>query len=136
MFKTSNGKYIAPQVVENKYKESPFIDNVMVVGDGRNYCTALIAPDFEHLESWCKIKGHFFEGPESAVKNEVIINRIQREITKLNLHLDKVEQVKIFTLIANNWSVETGELSPTLKLRRKELIHKYKLVIDNLYSKT
>ncbi len=134
IFKTSGGKYIAPQVVENEFKESPFIENIIIIGENRNFTTALIVPNFEHIESWCSVKNHPFTTPENAIKDERIVKRIQKEIDHTNSHLDKVEQVKKFKLLSANWTVETGELSPTMKLRRKVILEKNKTLIDSMYE--
>lgn len=133
IFKTSGGKYIAPQQVENKLKESAFIENVMVVGEGKNFAAAIIIPDFAHLESWCKVKERPFEGKEKSIKDPVIVNRIEREINEMNKKLDHTERVKKFVLLADSWNVETGELSPTMKLKRKFLMRKYAVLIESLY---
>lgn len=134
IFKTSGGKYIAPQVVENKFKESPFIENIIVIGENKNYTTALIVPGFEHIKSWCGVKKHPFTTPENAIRDERIIKRIQKEVDMTNSGLDKIEQVKKFRLLPVNWSVENGELSPTLKLRRKMILDKNKEVIEGMYN--
>ena len=134
IFKTSGGKYIAPQVVENKFKESPFIENTMIVGENKYFTSALITPNFEHIESWCRVKGYSYTTPENAINDEKVISRIQREVDAANQQLDKVEQVKKFVLLPVAWSVEEGELSPTLKLRRKIILEKYKKQVDNLYA--
>jgi len=134
IFKTSGGKYIAPQVIEIKFKTSPFIENIMVVGEGKNFASALIIPNFQHLESWCHVKGHPYEGADKMIKNEIIIQRIQREITEMNLLLDQTEQIKKFVLLNDDWSVEQNLLSPTLKLRRKKLVEKYKDLIESIYT--
>jgi long-chain acyl-CoA synthetase len=134
IFKTSGGKYIAPQVVENKFKESPFIESIMVVGENKQYIAGLIVPNFEHIESWCGVKGYDYEGPEKAIADEIIIKRIQREVDNINSELDRIEQIKKFRLLPVNFSVETGELSPTLKLRRKIITEKYKTLIEEIYS--
>lgn len=133
IFKTSGGKYIAPQVVENKFKESPFIENIMIVGENRNYTTALVIPNFEHLESWCSVKGHPFSSPQQAIEDERIISRISREVEEANRTLNKVEQVKKFKLLPVPWSVEGLELSPTLKLKRKVILEKYAEDVESLY---
>lgn len=134
MFKTSGGKYVAPQQVENHLKESSFIENALVVGDGKNFTAAIIMPNFAHVESWCNIKGIPYPGPKEVIKNDVIINRIQREVMNVNKILDQVEQVKKFKLIADTWAIETGELSPTMKLKRKFLNRKYALLIEQIYA--
>jgi long-chain acyl-CoA synthetase len=134
MFKTSGGKYIAPQQVENHLKESSFIENALVVGEGKNFAAAIIMPNFAHIESWCNIKGIPYTGPKEVVKNDIVINRIQREVLEINKALDQVEQVKKFRLIADTWAIETGELSPTMKLKRKFLNRKYALLIEQIYA--
>jgi long-chain acyl-CoA synthetase len=133
IFKTSGGKYIAPQVVENKFKESPFIEGIIVVGENKNFAAALIVPNFEHIESWCKVKHHPFENTEKAIEDERIFNRIKREVDFYNSQLDKVEQIKEFRLLHKAWSVESRELSPTLKLRRKIILEEYQELIDSMY---
>ena len=135
IFKTSGGKYIAPQVVENKFKESPFIEGIIVVGENKNFAAALIVPDFEHIASWCKVKGHPFESQEKAITDERIFNRIKREVEEYNKELDKVEQIKEFRLLSKPWTVEGRELSPTLKLRRKIILEEYKDLIESMYAK-
>ena len=133
IFKTSGGKYIAPQVIENKFKESPFIENIIIIGENKQFTSALIVPNFEHLESWCKVKEYSYESPESAIRDERIIKRITREVNETNQHLDQIEKVKKFELLSENFSVEKGELSPTLKLRRKAIQSKYESLIDKMY---
>jgi long-chain acyl-CoA synthetase len=134
IFKTSGGKYIAPQVIEIKFKVSPFIENIMVVGEGKHFASAIIIPNFEHLESWCRVKGHQYDGADEAIKNKIIIKRIQREIDEMNSALDQTEQVKKFVLLNDDWSVNNNLLSPTLKLRRKILVEKYKDLIESIYA--
>ena len=134
IFKTSGGKYIAPQVVENRFKESPFIESIIVLGENKHFTSALIVPSFEHLESWCAVKGYAYSSPENAIKDQKIIDRIQREIDNTNNHLDKVEQIKKFKLLPINFTVEGDELSPTLKLKRKVILEKYKDLIEEIYS--
>jgi long-chain acyl-CoA synthetase len=134
MFKTSGGKYIAPQVIEQHLKESPFIENIIVVGENKNYPAALIIPDFEYLTGWCSVKEIPYVSRQAAVNNPKIVSRIQREIDRFNLDLGQTEKIKKFTLLHNEWSVMAGELSPTLKLRRKFIIAKYCREIDEMYS--
>ena len=133
MFKTSGGKYIAPQVIENIFKESPFIENIMVVGENKNFAAALIIPNFEHIKSWCRVKYHEYTTPEKAIRDEKIVNRIQREVDFYNKEFDKVEQVKKYILLAKNWTIEDRELSPTLKLRRKVILENYKDLVEDMY---
>ena len=133
IFKTSGGKYIAPQVLENKFKESPFIENIIIVGENKQYISALIVPNFEHIESWCEVKNHPYTSAEDAVNDERIVKRIQKEVNSVNENLDRVEQVKKFRLLSQYWSVEEGELSPTLKLKRNVIQKKYRLLIEKMY---
>jgi long-chain acyl-CoA synthetase len=134
IFKNSGGKYVSPQVVENHFKESPFIENIIIIGENRNFTAALIVPNFEHLESWCGVKNHPYSTPENAIKDNRIVKRIQKEIDLINNRLDKVEQVKKFTLLPVNWNVESGELSPTMKLRRKIILEENNALIEAMYE--
>lgn len=133
IFKTSGGKYVAPQPLENKLKESSFIENVLVVGENKNFAAAIIVPAFTHLESWCHVKERKYPGNKEAIKDEVIIKRIEREINEKNESLDQVEKIKKFALVADSWTPDTGELSPTMKLKRKFLMRKYALLIEEMY---
>jgi long-chain acyl-CoA synthetase len=133
IFKTSGGKYIAPQPIEQRVRESPFIENVMVVGENRNYTAALIIPNFEYLKNWCAVKHLAFGSKEKAVQNPRIIKRIGEEVERFNRDLGKTEKIKKFRLLAVEWSLESGELSPTLKLRRNFIQEKYKQLIEETY---
>ncbi|MCX6247762.1 MAG: long-chain fatty acid--CoA ligase [Bacteroidetes bacterium] len=133
MFKTSGGKYIAPQVIEQKLKESPFIEHIMVIGENRSYPAALIIPNFEYLKGWCEVKEIHYVSREETVNHPAIINRIQREIDRYNEILDQTEKIKKFRLLHYEWNVTEGELSPTLKLRRNFIIDKYHQVIEEMY---
>lgn len=133
MFKNSGGKYIAPQMVENKMKESNFISNACVVGDGQKYAAALIVPNFDHLVSWMKIKKINLSDKNEIIADERIIKRIRAEIDKLNTKLGEAEKVKKFKLIAEEWTPDTGILSPTLKLKRRIINEKYKEEIEKLF---
>jgi long-chain acyl-CoA synthetase len=133
MFKTSGGKYIAPQVIEQLLKESPFIEQIMVIGENRPYPAALILPNFEYLKGWCTVKEIPFVSMEKATTNPLIINRIKREVERFNQDLGQTEKIKKFRLLPNEWSITDGELSPTLKLRRKFILEKYHQVIEEMY---
>jgi long-chain acyl-CoA synthetase len=133
IFKTSGGKYIAPQPIEQKIKESPFIEHIMVVGENRNYAAALIIPNFEHLKNWCEVKHIAFGSREKAVKNPKIIRRIKHEVERFNLDLDQTEKIKKIRLLDALWTTESGEISPTLKLRRKFIMEKYSKIIEETY---
>jgi len=133
IFKTSTGKYIAPQVIEQRLKESPFIEQIIVVGENRKYAAALIIPNFEHVKNWCAVKRISFSSHEQMIKNPILIRRIQKEVDHFNQDLGQTEKIKKFCLLADEWSVETGELSPTLKLRRKFIQEKYTQEINDTY---
>ncbi len=135
MFKTSGGKYVAPQVLENRFKESPFIEQVLVIGDGQRFPAALIVPSFDYLRSYCQIKDIPYTSNQDVIKHSRIIHRIDEEIYTTNQHFGRHEQIKRWEIIADSWTVESGELSPTLKLRRAYLLEKYKSIIEELYNK-
>ncbi|MCF8331874.1 MAG: AMP-dependent synthetase/ligase [Bacteroidales bacterium] len=134
MIKTSGGKYIAPQVLENLLKSSPFIEQVIVIGDKKNYAAALIVPNFQHLKSWSAVKGLKYKGAEKAIKTHRIVRRIREEVVKTNYHLGQTEKIKKFILLSEPFSIEDQTLSPTLKLRRNEIIKNYTHLIEDLYD--
>ncbi|MCB9359825.1 MAG: long-chain fatty acid--CoA ligase [Flavobacteriales bacterium] len=133
IFKTSGGKYIAPQVMENRFKESRFIEQIMVIGEGEKHAAALIQPDFVFLEAWCVRKNIPYESSEKIIENQIVIDRIQREIDTLNTNFANYEQIKKFELVPNQWAVNTGELTPTLKLKRKFIKTKFQPLFDKIY---
>jgi len=134
IFKTSSGKYIAPQVIENIFKESSLIEQIMVVGDNEKYASALISPNFNYLHFWAiKHKVHFRDN-NALIHMPEVIARYQKEVNKLNKRLGQVEQIKRFRLVLEEWSPLTGELSPTLKLKRKVLYKKYEPILREIYS--
>lgn len=136
LFKLSTGKYIAPQLVENKFKESPFIEQILVVGEAEKFCAAIICPGFEYLHNWASDQKIQFRDNLELITNELVISRIQREVDKYNSRLDQVMQVKKFALSCQEWTPEGGELSPTLKLKRNVLKKMYKTKLDHLYGYT
>jgi long-chain acyl-CoA synthetase len=135
IFKTSGGKFIAPLPIENKMKESWFIKNIMVVGDNRKFTSALIVPDPVFIFNWFRRKG-LEDGlsVDEMVDSSIVRERIWKDIQKYNKRFSHIEQIKKFELIKNDWTVETGELTPTLKLKRKVIVEKYKDVIEKIYS--
>jgi long-chain acyl-CoA synthetase len=133
MFKTSGGKYIAPQVMENKFKESRFIEQLMVIGDGERFPAAIIQPDFLFLEEWSKRKGISFTNFAELIKNQLVIDRVQEEVDLLNQGFPNYEQIKKFELVDTQWGIPTGELTPTLKLKRKFILTKYQHLVDKIY---
>ena len=134
MFKTSGGKYVAPQVVENKIKESPFIEQIIVIGEARKHPSALIVPSFDHLKLWAEQNGIEYKSLDDLVKNKAVISKIMDEIDKYNVNFGKWEQVKKFRLLPKEWTVESGELTPTLKLKRKVIHLNYQDIIEDLYK--
>jgi len=136
VFKLSGGKYVAPQQVENLLKESIFIEQIMVIGEGEKHTAALIVPDFEFLRSWCKIHHVDVSGDEDMVKNEKVVARYQKEVDKYNKELDKVMQIKKFKLMSEDWTPDNGLLSPTQKLKRKVILERYKNDIDEIYERS
>jgi long-chain acyl-CoA synthetase len=133
LLKTSGGKYIAPQPIENKLKESRYIEQVMVVGDGQKFTAALIVPKFHQLEIWCKDKNIDATNHEALIQNKAVLELFRAEIDKANVNFGHIEQVKRFGLLPKEWTVEAGEITPKLDLKRKIILEKYKEVIDKIY---
>ncbi|GAB3227064.1 long-chain fatty acid--CoA ligase [Algoriphagus aestuariicola] len=134
MFKTSGGKYIAPQVIENKFKESSLIEQVMIVGDGRNYPAALIVPNFEALHDYCRRKEIPYSTDAEMIVKREIREKYQSEIDGLNKYFAKWEQIKRFRLLDEPWGIDSGELTPTMKLKRKVIIQKFIDEIEKIYQ--
>lgn len=134
LFKTSFGKYVNPQVIEDKFNESPFIENIVVIGEGEKFAAALIKPDFEFLKQWCLKHKVDFVTPEQAVKDQVILERIQREVEKYNAFFNDTEKIKKFDLISDEWSQHTEILTPTLKVKRNLIQERYKDSIHKLFN--
>ena len=134
IFKTAGGKYIAPQIIENKFKESKFIEQIMVIGENRRFPAAIIIPDFKYLKDWCAIKGFDFENNEEMVKSSVIIARIQKEVDHFNQSLGNWEQLKKFILLPKEFTIDAGELTPKLSMKRKAILLKYNDRIEQLYA--
>ena len=133
IFKISSGKYIAPQVIENKLKESTFIDQVMVIGENQKFASALISPNFQFLHDWASIHNISFRDNEELINNPVVFAQFQTEVSELNVNLSDHEKIKRFRLVSDEWALQTGELSPTLKLKRKVLYQKYSDVIKEIF---
>ena len=135
MFKTSGGKYIAPQVIENLAKASKFIEQIMVVGDGEKMPTALIQPDFNFIKNWAERKElKIGTTPDEMVKSPELKERIKKEIDYLNTKLGNWEQIKKFELTPDVWSIELGLLTPTLKLKRKAVKERYIKLYNDMYG--
>jgi len=133
LFKTSMGKYVNPQLIEEKFAESPFIENIVVVGEGQKFAAALISPDFTFLQSWCLRHNSEYQSPQQIVKDPEILKRYAREMDKYNAYFGDTEQVKKFELIPDEWSQLTEILTPTLKVKRNLVQERYKDVIERLF---
>ena len=134
MFKTSGGKYIAPQVIENSMKQSVFIDQIMVIGEGQKFPAALIQPNFEVVESWATKKGISLAEGSSWNDNNTVYEKLLEEVNKINKRFGQWEKIKEIRITPDVWSVEGGHLTPTMKLKRKSIKEKYKALYDSIYS--
>jgi long-chain acyl-CoA synthetase len=134
IFKTSGGKYIAPQMIENKLKESRFIEQSMVIGENQKFASALIVPAFKFLKDYCAIKGIPYTTNEEMVLNPQIMTRIMEEVEKVNKTLAQYETVKKVQLLPKEWTIEGGELSPKLSLKRKIILQENKAVLTKIYG--
>lgn len=134
MFKLSSGKYIAPQVIENKLKESSFIEQVMVIGENQKFASAIISPDFNFLHNWAIRHGVEFRDNAELIQTPQVISRYQRVVNEMNKQLGQTEQIKRFRIVQEEWTPATGELSPTLKLKRKFLMKRYASVVEEIFS--
>lgn len=133
IFKTSGGKYVAPLPIETKMKENYFIEQMMVVGSEKKFVAALIVPSYTHLKPWCKENDIAFSSNSELVKNARVVELYQSIINNYNPEFNHVEQVKKITLLPNEWSIDSGELTPTGKMKRKVITEKYKTEIDKMY---
>jgi len=134
MFKLSGGKYIAPQMIENKLKASFFIEQVMVIGASEKFASALISPNFGYLHDWCSQRKIVFQDNEDLIHKTEVLAQLQREVQAINKTLGEHEEIKRFRLVSDEWTPQTGELSPTLKLKRNYVAARYKSIIDEIYS--
>ena len=136
MFKTSGGKYIAPQNIENMLKQSRFIEQAMVVGEGEKMPGAFIQPNFSFLREWAKRHNiQVDKTNEDLVENKMIRERLGKEVDKINKKLGKWEQIKVYDFTPDEWSIEAGHLTPTLKLKRRIIIEKYRHMYNKFYNK-
>ncbi|GAA0891982.1 long-chain fatty acid--CoA ligase [Fulvivirga kasyanovii] len=134
MFKTSGGKYIAPQPIENKLVESLMIDQAMVVGESRKFPAALIVPNFEKMEDYCRRHQITYTTPAEMILNEKIIHKYQEEVNHANEEFAQYEKIKKFRLLAQPWTIEKGEMTPKLSLKRKIIKQHYQQEIDRIYE--
>jgi len=134
LFKTSGGKYVAPLPIENKLKESKFVEQLMVVGSERKYVGALIVPSFSNLKDWCRKNNIAYTSNEEMIHNPKVIEMMKDMVESFNKYFNHVEQIKKFELVPNDWTINGGELTPTLKLKRKVIMEKYRDAIDRIYD--
>ncbi|HKO81964.1 MAG TPA: long-chain fatty acid--CoA ligase, partial [Chitinophagaceae bacterium] len=134
LFKTSGGKYVAPLPVENRLKESPFIEQVMIVGPERKFVGALIIPSFPNLRDWAKLNNIPESTNEELLRNEKVLNLYKEVIEGFNKNFNHVEQIKKFELLPGEWSIDTGEMTPKLSMKRKVITEKYKDAIERIYA--
>ena len=134
IFKTSGGKYVAPQPIENKMKESPFIEQMMVVGPERKFTAALIVPAFANLKTWCEKNGVPHQSNDEMINQPRVQEHFKSIVEKFNVQFNHIEQVKKFELLNKEWTIDGGELTPTLKLKRKVITEKYGDAIERIYA--
>ncbi|MDF3078688.1 MAG: long-chain fatty acid--CoA ligase [Sphingobacteriaceae bacterium] len=134
IFKTAGGKYVAPQVVENKFKESLLIEQVLVIGENRKFPSALIVPAAQALEEWCSRHNIPWTGIDNAIKNGEVIAKFQQEISHYNENFGHWEQIKKFRLLPKEWTIDNGEMTPKLSLKRKVILEKNKDIIEDIYA--
>jgi len=134
LFKTSGGKYVAPLPIENKLKESPYVEQMMLVGSERKFVGALIDPAFPNLREWCR-KNNIPDGTsEELVRNPKVLELYKDIVESFNKYFNQVEQVKKFELLPNEWTVDTGEMTPKLSLKRKVIMEKYRDAVERIYA--
>lgn len=134
IFKLSGGKYIAPQMIENKFKESFLIEQIMVIGFNEKFASAIISPNFDYIHDWCSQHKIHFHNNHDLIENKQVLALIRDEVIEINKTLGQHEEIKRYRLIADSWTPQTGDLSQTLKLKRNILAEKYKDLIDEIFA--
>lgn len=134
IFKTSMGKYISPSMIENKMLESPFINSIIVVGEGQKFAGALIVPNFDQLSLWCRENNLNFINNELMVKDKTVISMMRKEVERINKNLGDYERVQKFELLSSDFTAEKGEVTSTMKLRRNVIQEHYKELIEGLFN--
>ncbi len=134
IFKDSMGKYISPALIENRFAESPFISNIMVVGENQKFAAALIVPNFEHLKTWCEENHIAFTTNTEVVKDKKVIDRYRKEVDSYNKFFGDYEKIKRFELLDHEWTIDDGEITPSLKIRRKAIAERYQDMIDGMFA--
>lgn len=134
LLKTSGGKYVAPAPIESKFRENFFIEQIMVVGESKRFVSALIVPAYPALQEWAKEHNISYTTKEELIANPKVVAKFQSIIDELNPNFSHIEQIKKFRLLPNEWTTDTGELTPTMKLKRKVVNDKYAKEIDTIYN--
>ncbi len=134
LFKTSGGKYVAPQPIENKLKESPFIEQIMIVGAEKKFVGAFIVPSFATLKEWMREKGIPYTTNEDVVHHPKVLELYRELVESFNQFFNHVEQIKKFELLPREWSIETGEMTPKMSLKRKVVMEKFKDTFERIYA--
>lgn len=134
LLKTSGGKYVAPAPIEGKFREDFLIEQVMVIGNAKKFVSALILPAFETLEQWCKTNGVNTSSREAMIKDKNVLDYYEKLIKAINPSFAKVEQIKKFELVTGPWDVDSGHLTPTMKLKRRVILEKYDELINQIYT--
>ncbi len=134
LFKTSGGKYVAPQPIENKLKESPFVEQVMVVGSERKFVGALIVPSFTTLREWMKEKDIPYTTNEDVIHHPKVLELYRELVESFNQFFNHVEQIKKFELLPREWTIETGEMTPKMSLKRKVVMEKFRDAVERIYA--
>jgi long-chain acyl-CoA synthetase len=133
LFKTSGGKYVAPQPIENKMKESPFIEQIIIIGDNRKFVSALIVPGFSKLKEWAKQQGIEYTSNEAIIKQEAVVALIAEIVEEYNKLFNQVEQVKKFTLLPREFTIDRQEMTPKLSIRRKVILANFDAEVNAMY---
>jgi long-chain acyl-CoA synthetase len=135
LLKTSGGKYVAPTPIESKFKEDFLIEQVMVVGDNKKFVSLIIQPSFDSLKGWCEENGvEYGTDIKAVLQNQKLLTHYQKVIDEFNPLFGKVEQIKKFCLVPDVWGVPTGELTPTMKLKRRVILKQYENEIEEMYK--
>jgi len=133
LFKTSGGKYVAPLPIENKLKESVYVEQVMIVGSERKFVGALIVPSFANLHDWCRKNTIPIAPNEELIRHPKVLELYKDLVESFNKYFNHVEQIKKFELLPDEWTIDTGELTPKLSLKRKVVMEKYRDVVNRIY---
>lgn len=134
IFKDSMGKYISPALIENKFSESPLLNGIMVVGENQKFAAALIVPNFERLRSWCRENNIEYVSDGEVIKKKEVIDLYRAEVDRYNKFFGDYERIKKFQLLNREWTIDKGEITPSLKLRRKTISEHYQNEIESLFA--